>query len=188
MLRTVISIYGYAVRPAILAMFLHIIRPDRHYKFVWAAVSVNTLLYLTALFSPLTFSFSSYGHFISGPLNHVCLLLSAVLFLYCIYLTFKVFRPKERIESWIPVFALVLISLSVALDYTVEYNEQSVSFLTIAIAISSLMYYIWLHLQFVREHERSLQAEHRIQIMMTQIQPHFLFNTLTAIRALCVKD
>ena len=188
MLRTVISIYGYAVRPAVLATFLHIIRPGVQYKIVWAAVSVNAVLYLTALFSPLTFSFSSYGHFISEPLNHVCLLLSAVLFLYCIYMTLKVFRPKERKESWIPVLALLLIGLSVALDYTVEYNEQSVSFLTIAIAISSLMYYIWLHLQFVREHERSLQAEHRIQIMMTQIQPHFLFNTLTAIRALCVKD
>ena len=46
----------------------------------------------------------------------------------------------------------------------------------------------WLHLQFVREHEQALRAEQRIQIMMTQIQPHFLFNTLSTIRALCAKD
>ena len=33
-----------------------------------------------------------------------------------------------------------------------------------------------------------MQAEQRIQIMMTQIQPHFLFNTIATFRALCRKD
>lgn len=186
-LRTINSIYGYSVRPAILAMFLYIISPDRSYKLVWAAVGVNAAVYMTALFSPLTFSYSS-GHFISGPLKNCCVIVSAVLFIYCVYMTVKVFRPKQKKETWIPVFLLLLISLSVVLDYTVEYDELPISFLTIAVAISCMMYYIWLHLQFVRGHERALQAEHRIQIMMTQIQPHFLFNTLTAIRALCVKE
>ena len=188
MLRTICSIVGYTVRPAILALFLHIISPDSSYKPVWIAVGANAAFYLTALFSPLTFSYSSYGHFLPGPLNQVCLILSGILFLYCIYKTIKVFRPRERKETWIPILALVLISLSVVLDYTAVYTEAPVSFLTTAITICSIMYYIWLHLQFVREHERALQAEHRIQIMMTQIQPHFLFNTLTAIRALCISD
>ena len=188
MLRTISSIIGYTVRPAILALFLHIISPDSSYKPVWIAVGANAAFYLTALFSPLTFSYSSYGHFLPGPLNQVCLILSGILFLYCIYKTIKVFRPRERKETWIPILALVLISLSVVLDYTAVYTEAPVSFLTTAITICSIMYYIWLHLQFVREHERALQAEHRIQIMMTQIQPHFLFNTLTAIRALCISD
>jgi sensor histidine kinase YesM len=48
--------------------------------------------------------------------------------------------------------------------------------------------YIWLHFQFVREHEQALQAEQRIQIMMTQIQPHFLYNALTVIQELCRSD
>ena len=51
-----------------------------------------------------------------------------------------------------------------------------------------MVYYIWLHLQFVREHERDLMAAQRIQIMMTQIQPHFLFNALNIIRALYAED
>ena len=42
-LRTINSIYGYSVRPAILAMFLYIISPDRSYKLVWAAVGVVEL-------------------------------------------------------------------------------------------------------------------------------------------------
>ena len=185
--RTILAIIGYSVRPAILALILHLICPDRHHKLVWMAVGANAALYLTALFSPLTFYFS-YGHFHEGPLNYTCLIVSTLLFIYCIYMTIREFHPKEKKETWIPVFALLIISLSVVMDYTVEYHNQPVSFLTIAITISCIMYYIWLHLQYVRKHERALQAEHRIQIMMTQIQPHFLFNTLTAIRALCVKD
>ena len=53
---------------------------------------------------------------------------------------------------------------------------------------ASLFYDIWLHTQFVREHELALMAEQRIQIMMTQIQPHFLYNTLSTIQALCLSD
>ena len=185
--RTVVTIYGYSVRPAILAVFLYIISSGRSYKLAWAAVGVNAAIYMTAFFSPLTFSFPG-GHFSGGPLKDLCTVISAILFVLCVYVTVKLFRPKQKKETWILVFILVLISLSVLLDYTVEYDELPVSFLTIAVVISSMMYYIWLHLQFVREHERALQAEHRIRIMMTQIQPHFLFNTLTAIRALCVKD
>ena len=66
--------------------------------------------------------------------------------------------------------------------------QQPVAFLTIAIVVGSVFYYIWLHLQFVREHENDLMASQRIQIMMTQIQPHFLFNALNTIRALYAKD
>ena len=57
-----------------------------------------------------------------------------------------------------------------------------------AIIVGSVFYYIWLHLRLVREHERDLMAAQRIQIMMTQIQPHFLFNALNTIRALYAKD
>ena len=186
-LRTLLGILGYSVRPVILALFLHLICPGRPFRAVWTAVGVNALIYLTALFSPLTFYFSG-GHFHAGPLNSVCLVLSALLFFYCLFQTFRAFRPKKKKETWIPVFSLVMISLAVVMDYTVVYHYQPISFLTVAIVISCMMFYIWLHLQYVREHERALQAEHRIQIMMTQIQPHFLFNTLTAIRALCIKD
>ena len=65
---------------------------------------------------------------------------------------------------------------------------QLIAFLTIAIVVSSVFYYIWLHIQFVREHERDLMTAQRVQIMMTQIQPHFLFNALNTIRALYAKD
>lgn len=188
LLRTLASIYGYSVRPAILAMFLCLVWPGRRYRPVWVLIGVNAAIYLTALFSPLTFSFSVNGHFNGGPLNQTCLIVSAMLFAYLFYLTVRVFHSRQRRETWIPIIVTVIIGTSVALDYSVEYNGQPVSFLTIAIVISCVFYYVWLHLQFVREHEEALRADQRIQIMMSQIQPHFLFNTLSTIQALCTKE
>jgi len=37
----------------------------------------------------------------------------------------------------------------------------------------------------VREHEDALKMEQRVQIMLTQIRPHFLYNSLTVIQELC---
>ena len=186
--RTLVSICGYAVRPAILAMLLYLVRPGRRYAAVWAVVGLNTAIYLTALFSPLTFSFPGNGKYKGGPLSQTCLIVSALLFVYLFCLTVSVFRPRQRRETWIPILVTALIGASVALDYTVEYNDQPVSFLTIAIAISCVFYYIWLHLQFVREHEDALRAGQRIRITMSQIQPHFLFNSLEVIRRVYRKE
>ena len=51
-----------------------------------------------------------------------------------------------------------------------------------------MCFYIWLHLQFVRQHECDLMVSQCIQIMMTQIQPYILCNAFNTIRALCIID
>ena len=97
-------------------------------------------------------------------------------------------RHAGRWDGWIPILVIGMVVASIGLDYRIKEGQQPISFLTIAIIVGSVFYYIWLHLQFVREHERDLMAAQRIQIMMTQIQPHFLFNALNTIRALYAKD
>ena len=102
-----------------------------------------------------------------------------------LYITMEKFKGAGR---WVPAFNALIIAASVALDSLVDYRNYMVTYMTIAVVSCSLFYYIWLHVQFVREHEQALMAEQRIQIMMTQIQPHFLYNTLSTIQALCRID
>jgi len=182
------SVFGYAVRPVILALFLSVVKPGGRYRPAWALVGVNAAVYLTAFFSKLSFYYTVNGNFKAGPLRHTCTLVSAVLFLWLFILTMRQFHPRSKKESWLPILVTALIAGAVVMDFTVIFDEQPLSFLTMAIVIACVFYYVWLHLRFVREHEQALQAEQRIQIMMTQIQPHFLFNTLSAIRTLCAKD
>ena len=88
----------------------------------------------------------------------------------------------------IHIFVVLMLLASVFLDVTLDEAGQPITFLTFAIVISSVFYYIWLHLRFVQMHEDDLKAQQRLKIMMSQIQPHFLYNTLSSIQALCLKD
>lgn len=187
-LRIPVSIYGYAIRPVILVMFLYIVKPRGRYRVAWAMVGANAAVYLTAFFSNIAFYFSSNGHFHAGPLRHTCTLISAVLYAWLFWLTMRQFRPRQRKESWIPILVTALIGGAAIMDFTVAFIEQPVAYLTMAIAISCVFYYTWLHLQFVREHENALVTGQRAQQMLSQIKPHFLHNALTLIIDLCDTD
>ena len=184
-LRIPVSVYGYAIRPVILVMFLYIVKPRGRYRVAWAMVGANAAVYLTAFFSNIAFYFSSNGHFHAGPLRHTCTLISAVLYAWLFWLTMRQFRPRQRRESWIPILVTALIGGAAIMDFTVAFIEQPVAYLTMAIAISCVFYYTWLHLQFVREHEDALVTGQRVQQMLSQIKPHFLHNALTLIIDLC---
>lgn len=188
MLRTMVSIYGYAVRPVILILFLYIVRPEGKRWYWWVLAGLNGAVYLTALFSPVSFWIDQGNYFHAGPLGSSCLVTSMILLVSLLIQSLRSRRHAGRWDGWIPILVIGMVVASIGLDYRIKEGQQPISFLTIAIIVGSVFYYIWLHLQFVREHERDLMAAQRIQIMMTQIQPHFLFNALNTIRALYAKD
>jgi len=188
MLRTIVSIYGYSIRPVILILFLYIILPKGKRQLFWILAGLNAALYLSALFSPVTFWIDQGNHYHGGPLASSCFYISLVLLICLLVQTYRSRRTTGKWDVWLPIYVIVMIVTSIYFDFKNKEGQQSISFLTIAIIVGSVIYYIWLHLQFVREHEQDLMAAQRIRIMMTQIQPHFLFNALNTIRALYVKD
>ncbi len=183
--RLIAAIVGYAMRPAILALFCHIVSPRRNHWRAWAMVGLNAAIHATALFSDICFTISADNRYHGGPLRYACGVFSAILLADLLYLTLKEYRRVRRQEMVMPIFVVAVIVVSYVLDAQIRGAEQIEEFLTIGIVSCCVFFYIWLHMQFVREHERALEAEQRIQIMMTQIQPHFLYNTISTISALC---
>ena len=186
--RTTVAIYGYIVRPVFLILFLYIIQPEKKHLLAWGLAIVNWGIYMTAYFSHLCFWISSGNGFFRGPLAFTCLYVSVILLGDLLVQSIRNNQTGGKQEKLIPIFIVVMILASVYLDGRVYNDRQPVTFLTIAIVASSVFYYIWLHLQFVREHEDDLKAQQRMQIMLGQIQPHFLYNSLGAIRSTCVDD
>ena len=186
--RTIVGIYGYSVRPLVIVLFFYIVGKRRKLWPAWLLIGLNTLIHLTAVFSPICFCIDADNHFCRGPLGYSCHIVSGILLAYLVLITVREYSRARKSETWIALFNAALIIASVVLDSLVDYREYCISFLTIAMVSSCVFYYIWLHLQFVREHEQALMAEQRIQIMMSQIQPHFLYNTLSTIQALCRLD
>jgi len=188
-LRRVVSSYGFIIRPLTLILFLYIISAKKH-VWEWCLIGVNTLLYAASVFWDICFTIdykNTYHPGIPG-FQYTCTVTSLVLLADLLYRTIRENRPEGKKENLIPVFVTTAILFGLVLDSHVGSIPQAVSFLTIAIVISCSLYYSWLHLKFVREHEQALQAEMRIQIMMQQIQPHFLYNTLFTIQLLCETD
>ncbi len=187
-LRIFTSVLGYSIRPMVILLFCCIVSPERRHRFGWILIGVNIAVNSTAFFSRICFTIDENNHFQGGSLSNSCYYVSLYLLVYLFYLAVVEFGAKHISSIWIPSLSEAFIVISVYLDSVWDSSESIFTFLTVAMVGSSLLYYIWLHLQFVREHENDMKAQQRIQIMMSQIQPHFMYNTLATIQALCLTD
>ena len=186
--RQLVAIYGYSVRPAIIVLTFPLIAPKKRSWPAWVLVGINAAVHSTALFSTICFTITEHNSYYGGPLKHFCLYVSLLLLAYLLYLTIREHRGVRAADAAMPVLSIVMILVSTWMDIQSDGGSLVISFLTIALSGSCVFYYYWLHLQFVREHEEDLKARQRIRIMTSQIQPHFLYNTLSTIQALCHTD
>ena len=189
--RQLVCIYGYSVRPVIIVLIFPLIAPKtpkKRFWPAWALVGINAAVHMTALFSYICFTITEHNRYYGGPLKFFCVFTSLLLLAYLLYLIIRESRGLRPADKAMPVLSIVLILIAVWLDVQDDGNSHAITFLTVALSVSCVFYYLWLHLQFVREHEEDLKARQRIQIMTSQIQPHFLYNTLSTIQALCHTD
>ena len=100
-MRTLASIYGYAVRPLVLLLFCYIVVPDKKHTPFWILLGVNALLNTTALFSHICFRIEN-NQFHRGPLGFSCHIVSAIILLYILYLTFAAQAKRDRFQLIIP--------------------------------------------------------------------------------------
>lgn len=101
-MQTFWSVWGYIVRPVVIVLYILIVMSSgdkttelsgsapeetpwynlkRQWP-LWTLVGVNTVVYLTALFSPIAISFDENGHFIRGPLGYTCHIVSFFLLIW----------------------------------------------------------------------------------------------------------
>ena len=187
--RTGFAMYGYIVRPLFLLLFCHIVAPDRKHIAGWILLGLNTVIYLLLVpGTHLVFWIAADNHYQSGPLSRTCIVISFILLAHLLYLTVAENRKTRKRALWLPITIIIFIFVSIFQDYEIGGEQQPVAFLTMAIVGGSVFYYIWLHMQFAWKHEDAMHAQQRIQIMMSQIQPHFMYNTLATVQALCYSN
>ena len=185
--RTLTGMLGYLLRPIILLLLYDLVEPEGRFWQGWTLVGVNTALYLTPLFSRLVFYIEG-NRYHGGPLSKTCLLVSLLLLAGLVVLSIRKARQTKGREIWIPIVLVPIILLSIWLDYSVGYSEQPVTFLTIGIVGCCTLYYLWPHLQTAQLVAREQREWQRTQLMLSQIKPHFLYNSLTVIRELIHTD
>ena len=183
-MNAITSIIAYSLRPAILVMFCRLVDRESRLYFEWGLAIVNMLIHMTALFSHICFWITPDNYFMRGPLGYTSHVVSAVLIFRFLVLSLRGYRIKKRMESFVQLFIALLIVVATMLDsFGGEWRFFQVSLILPTIVICVVFQYIWLHLQYVREHEQGIMAEQRIKMLVSQIHPHFIYNCLTVISA-----
>lgn len=183
----IVSVCGYVIRPAVIALFIILTDPAGKRGWIYVLAGMNALVYIISIIVPVAVYFDENGRFHRGPLGYTCAVVSFIFLVYMIVLSVRSYIRNRRIDMIIPVFVSAVIIAATFTDMIMA-HDLPVSFLMASIICGCASYYLWLHLRFAKEHETSLLAESRIRIMMSQIQPHFLYNTLASIQALCATD
>lgn len=128
------------------------------------------------------------GVYIHGPWYSFSQMLGAVVMLYDFVLTI-VYRRKLEFLDFIAVINYMILPM-IALIITMKIPELGSLLIYLSCTLSSLMVYTFIHVEQNMELKRKENAltQERLSIMMSQIQPHFLYNSLNAIYYLCTKN
>ena len=150
------------------------------------------ILSIVSFFNGIFFSYDVGGNFVYGPMYGLVRVFDLIGIIWEILL---VLRYKKILTLRVTLFLitftvlpLAAMSLQFLWDPTPEYPATTLSLVVI---------YILFHGEIANrlvENEKQLAKaekqlyESRISVMLSQIQPHFLYNSLNAIRSLCRKD
>ena len=186
--RLINSAYGYMIYPVLIVLFYYFIGGKRRYLPSWCLVGINTAVYVITLFTPIAFWIDENNVFARGPLGYTSHVICAILLLNLFYITIREYGRRLRLAI-VPLACLIMLVGAMLMDILLPGNEKMiVSFVAVMAIVCCVLIYIWLHMQLVRQYEEELIAQQRIRIMVSQIQPHFLFNTIATIKALCRND
>lgn len=116
-------------------------------------------------------------------LNALCQLMAILVLASVIY------ELRREVES--SVFFMLFIDILMPMIATaVQLFIYGISIVTISIGVTQLLLFmIMFHYQEQKLKESDVQlAEYNAKLMLTQVQPHFMLNTLSTIQYLCKSD
>lgn len=152
---------------------------------VSAVCIIQVILAAMSPFTGAVFYVTDYGYQ-RGPLFVISQ--SIPLFCYLLFMALVIISRKKLKKREIVFFLLyTLVPLSAGITQIVI---RGIALVNVGIVLALL--FILINIQF--EHEMTLReqekvlAEQRIDIMLSQIQPHFLYNSLGVIHHLCQED
>lgn len=152
-------------------------------KTVISLLTANAVFQLVSLPFGWTVQVDPQNHYSHGPLFPVymilCLLIIAMIVIQSI-LYGSSFKRKNRDSLYA---AMLLLIVSIALQELPDGHRTAYLGMTMAAALMFIHYN-----EFDQLAADAALAEQRIQLMLSQIKPHFLFNALGSIEALCERD
>lgn len=185
--RVVVSVIGYCARPScLLILLLDMVPAAKRTKRIDVLLSlpaiVNSALFCTAFFSPIAFSYTAANDFTRGPLYFVVVAVSALYMLLLLVFAHFNLQRRQRHKS----ITILLITITGFIAAVLEMNGfvYPAPLLNQTITIGTVLYYL---VQYMMNSSEVIENM-TLSLLLMQIRPHFINNSLAAIRGMIRKD
>lgn len=171
----------YTLRPLIIIFIIKMI--EKKNKLVYIPIILNLIFYIVILLQENIFSFKLVENSRRYIEYSSIIVEWSFWMIFLSVVNFKVYRKKYL--NHLGIFFSIAILMGTSIISSIDSETQT---FIIIYALAFLFYYLVIHVyisQQVSEEKEKKLREERLLLMLSQIQPHFLYNTLNTITALC---
>ena len=153
---------------------------------VYAVCTLGMLLVIISQFTNLYYTIDSQNLYHRNPGYIISMIIPVCGMLLDLGLVIRYYRnvSTEMLVSMVSYEVLLILAVIAQSFY------YGISLINIAICISMILIFVSAMVEQNRELaiRQEEAANLRVQLMLSQIKPHFIYNALTVIQRLCVKD
>ena len=143
------------------------------------------VLVFLSMFNGMLFQVDAHGNLTDGPYYWIAWLIDPMILLIEILVVVH-YRKNLSIFGTIVILNFGLVSLLTTGLQSIWYPVPELLACTLALLLMFMLFY-WEMAKNLVENERELMQS-QMSLAISQIQPHFLYNTLSTIAELCRKD
>ncbi len=155
-------------------------------KIITFFVIVSFILCSLNGFIPIFYYFNETNRYIRGDYYWLSNVLAIVMLIPSIYILVKNHRLLQRNELF-GFSAYLVLPIVAVLTLMTRYGALSIHLITTFVAISMYVFIQAEEGRAMQENELALEKS-KTAMMVSQIGPHFLYNSLTSIKQLCDND
>lgn len=182
MILPVVTMVYSSIRILVMPIAITILKSK--IKLIYIPAIINAVISCSVIFQDKIIYFTKTKIFESDVLIYSFIVTTCIYWIvFLLILDFKLYKNLE--VNHLQIFCCIawLMTATIA-----EISGLQEGILNVTYAMIFLFYYLVLHVKIsqkvVEEKEIKLR-EQRMSLMLSQIQPHFLYNTLNTITALC---
>ena len=178
----IIGIIYYSLKPLVMAIGINIVEPKN--KLIYIPVVVNFFFYCNAFLKNKVVYLGADGSIELGFLEYAFIVTNWVYWIMLLLILNLKFYKNTEINHLQAFFCIAWLMTA----NIMESIGMKPGILNETYAVAFLFYYLVIHVhisQQINEEKEVTLREQRMSLMLSQIQPHFLYNTLNTITALC---
>ncbi|MCR4643983.1 MAG: histidine kinase [Oscillospiraceae bacterium] len=190
--RTITSALLYMLRPVVILLELMIVAPSQRIKIPCITIAlINAAVYAPALFGSRAVFWIDQDNQWHGEMLHYSVYIVQIIYVALLYFFTMIYFNNDDIKRSILLLAIVFLAI---VSVFLEHLDLLPGRVTQITAICTLAYYLYLtsisyHEMRVQVAESKLKMEQdKMTILRNQIQPHFIYNSLSIIQTLVQTD